>query len=105
MYPTDMRERWPADVLTDARVVHWWDEEKRVGRWYGQRMRDIEHRLAPGSAGLGGTILWDAYLVYDPAARWDGAPTGLRRWGRPILKTSEPFSEAVDRLVDAAGSR
>lgn len=100
MYPTDLRERWPAGVLTDARVVHWWDEEKRVGRWYGQRMRDMEDRLAPGAANVGGTILWDAYLVYGPEAQWNDAPTGLRRWGRPIFATREAFDEVVGNLVN-----
>jgi len=102
MYPTDMRERWPANVLTDRRASHWWDEEKRVGRWYAQRMRDMQDRLAPGAADIGGTILWDAYLVYGPEARWDDAPTGLRRWGRTILATREPFREVVRNLVDIA---
>lgn len=103
MYPTDLRERWPADVLTDARVVHWWDEGKQVGRWYAQRMGDIRDRLAPGASDAGGTILWDAYLVYGPDARWDDAPTGLRRWGRPIFATREPFGEVVGSLVSTAG--
>lgn len=104
MYPTDLRERWPADVLTDPRVVHWWDEEKAVGRWYAQRSTDMQDRLAPGSTPVGGTILWDAYLVYGPESRWDDSPTGLRRWGRTILQTREPFRQAVETLLETANS-
>ena len=99
MFPTDLRERWPADALTDRRVVHWWDEEKRVGRWYAQQMDDIKDRLAPGARDAGGTILWDAYLVYGPDARWDETPSGLRRWGRPIFATRESLEEEVGRLL------
>lgn len=102
MYPTDLRERWPADVLTDRRVVHWWDEEKLVGRWYAPRMRAMEDSLAPGSRGVGGTILWDAYLVYGPGARWNDAPAGLRKWGRTILRTREPFRDTVEQLAAPA---
>lgn len=102
MYPTDLRERWPANALTDRRASHWWDEEKRVGRWYAQRMEDIADRLAPGASNVGGTILWDAYLVYGPEAQWAETPTGLRRWGRPIFATREPFEEAVGNLLKTA---
>jgi hypothetical protein len=54
----------------------------------------------PESTGWRGTpILWDSYLVYGPDARWEDAPTGLRRWGRTILKTQDGLSKAVDDLV------
>jgi len=102
MYPTDLRERWPADVLTDSRVVHFWDEPKSVGRWYGERFQQIESRVAPGSSGLGGAILWDAYLVYGPESRWEDSPTGLRRWGRTIVRTQEALREAVTELLSAS---
>jgi hypothetical protein len=101
MYPTDARDRWPGDVLTDRRVVHWWNEDRRVGRWYAPRMRAMADRLAAGSEGMGGAILWDAYLVYGRDAEWTDAPSGLRRWGRPIFATREPFSETVGNLVKA----
>jgi hypothetical protein len=100
MYPTDLRERWPADVLTDPRVVHWWDDERAVGRWYAERAEKMASELAPGASPLGGTILWDAYLVYGPESRWDeGGPTDLRRWGRTILQTREPLQQVMDALV------
>jgi hypothetical protein len=104
MYPTDRRERWPGDVLTDSRVVHYWDEQKSVGAWYAPRTGDMESQMAPGSRGLGGPVLWDAYLVYGPEARWEDAPTDLRRWGRTILATQEPFREAVDALLKSSNT-
>lgn len=99
MYPSDMRERWPADILTDSRVVHYWDEPKNVGKWYGERLREMEGSVAPNSAENEGPILWDVYLVYGPESRWDDAPTGLRRWGRTILKTQESLGQSVADLV------
>lgn len=104
MYPTDLRERWPGSVLTDSRVIHWWDEDKRLGRWYAERLPEMRDRLAPGSTNVGGPILWDAYLVYGPEAQWDDAPTGLRRWGRTILATREPFREVIGTLVKVSAT-
>jgi hypothetical protein len=105
IFPDDARETVPAGAFTDRRVVQWWDQEKLVGRWYAQRMRDMERRLAQGSIDVGGTVLWDAYVVYGPDARWNGAPTGLHRWGRPILATRASLNDAFDTLVNAAGSK
>lgn len=103
MYPTDQREAWPGDVLTDPRVVHFWDEEKTVGRWYMNRIAQIQPARAAGSAGLGGNVLWDAYLVYGPESQWSDSPGGLRRWGRTILGTQEALRDAVAAVAPAAG--
>lgn len=105
MYPTDMKERWPADVLADARVVHFWDEQKSVGRWYMERIDGMSATLAPDSKGVAGPILWDAYLVYGPESVWSDAPSGLRRWGRTIVGTREPFRESFHALLARPGSR
>ena len=99
MYPGDDRERWPSAVLPDRRVLHYWDERAVVGGWYGARLTAMEEQLAPGSKGVEPPVLWDAYLVYGPEARWDDAPTGLRQWGRTILLTSESFRKAVGALA------
>lgn len=104
MYPTDQRENWPADVLTDPRVVHFWDEGKTVGRWYMSRIEHMQYARTPDSAALGGNILWDAYLVYGPESQWSDAPGGLRRWGRTILGTQEALRDAVAAVVPAADS-
>ena len=63
---------------------------------------EIESRLAPNPTGLGGPILWDAYLVYGPESKWDETPTGLRRWGRTILDTKESLREALDAVSSSA---
>lgn len=100
MYPTDRREAWPADILTDSRVVNFWDERKEVGTFYAQRYGEMESTVVPESTDWQGTpILWDSYLVYGPDARWEDSPTGLRRWGRTILKTQDGLRQSVDNLL------
>lgn len=99
MYPTDRRENWPSDVLTDPRVVHWWDEGKVIGRWYMEQIADMQAARAPASAGYAGDILWDAFMVYGPDAKWDAAPTDLRKWGRTILGTSDDLKAEFERVV------
>jgi hypothetical protein len=101
MYPTDRRELWPADILTDSRVVHYWDDRKQVGTWYAERFNEMKSTVEPTSTDLGGPILWDAYLVYGPESRWNDAPSGLRRWGRTILKTQEGLTQALTDVLSA----
>ena len=95
MYPGDLRDSWPGDALPDPRVRHFWDEEKSIGRWFGGRVDDMQPQRAPGSRGYEFPVLWDAYLVYGPEARWTDTPTDLRRWGRTVLGTQQHLREAV----------
>ena len=99
MYPTDRRELWPAGILTDSRVVHYWDDAKQIGTWYAGRFNEMKSTVDPTSNDLGGPILWDAYLVYGPESRWDEAPNGLRRWGRTILRTQDSLILAVADIL------
>ena len=99
MFGSETRENWPSEALTDPRVVHYWDDEKTVGRWYAERMSAMENTRAPGSSPLRGNVLWDAYLVYGPDARWAESPSHLRQWGRTILATQERLREAFAAVV------
>jgi len=81
MLPSDSRETWPDAVLSDPRVTHFWDEERLVGKWFGQ-----SDQLGK-SATLGG-ISWDIYFLYGPEARWEETPQPLRSYGRPIVYTN-----------------
>ena len=102
MYPGDVQDRWIADALTDPRVTHYWDEGKSVGRWFGDRVDAMRPQLAPGSKGVEFPVLWDAYLVYGPEARWTDEPTELRRWGRTVLGTQQYLREAVEALTQGS---
>ena len=52
---------------------------------------------APQSIDIDGDVLWDAYLIYGPDARWDGdqPPPGVISWGSTILLTRETFQSAL----------
>jgi hypothetical protein len=81
--------------------VHLWDEPKAVGTWYAQGLDKIRSRVAPAASGLEKPVpvLWDAYLLYSPDAKWSGYPVGLFRWGRTIVNTRETLREEVARIA------
>jgi hypothetical protein len=98
MMPNDSRAKWSANLLTDSRVIHRWDEPKAVGTWFAPRTDAIRPQLARDSAWGKGDVLWDAYLLYGADARWDDAPTGLIHWGRTIVAGRETLKEDFDKL-------
>ncbi len=101
MFPGDSRSNWPPDLLTDARVIHRWDESKAVGALFGQNKARMKAQLTTDSNGTGGEILWDSYLLYDVNARWDDFPTGLTHWGRTIVSARDSLQKEFDRLFGA----
>ena len=99
MFPGDARSKWPPNLLTDARVIHRWDEPKAVGLWYAPHTASIHGELAPGSQWRDGAILWDAYLLYGPDAKWTDAPTpGLIHWGRTIAAGRDTLKDDFAKL-------
>lgn len=82
--PTDARDAWDSELLTDSRVTQWWDAERIVGRWLAQEASlDLEGR---------GEIVWDAFFLFAAEATWDRAPTHLLAWGMPIVgRIPEPM--------------
>jgi hypothetical protein len=105
MVEGDARDRWPPELLTDRRVVHFWDEERTVGRFFARRTQseEMENALTPNSNGLGQAVLWDSYLVFGPESRWEDEPGGIRRWGRTINRTRQGLLDAVNALLAAPG--
>ena len=105
MVEGDARDRWSPELLTDKRVVQFWDEDKTVGRLFAPRTQseEMENALAPNSSGLGQAVLWDSYLVFGPESRWDDGPSGIRRWGRTILRTRRDLAEAVSAVLAPPG--
>ena len=76
MLPTDARSRWgwTAGVLEDSRVVHFWDEKKKVGRYFAGKDPDTN---AP-------EVVWDAYYLYGPDAEWTTKPEPLISTGATV---------------------
>ena len=46
-------------------------------------------------------MLWDAFLLYGPNARWDEAPTDLIHWGRTIVAGRETLKADFEQLFAA----
>jgi hypothetical protein len=85
----DERSRWQRDLLTDSRVAHFWDEKKVIGRWYAKH---LEYK---GSGG----VLWDAWALYGPEARWDQGPSHRVDWGRTIVGTRDKLRQQFEGLL------
>ncbi len=57
----DSRSAWDEGVMPDERVLHFWDGDRAVGRWFAEY------------EGYGGTV-WDTYYLFGPEAAWGAAP-------------------------------
>ena len=99
MFPGDSRNYWPADLLTDRRVVHLWDEERSVGQLYFQLLPQIWEKRAVGTVPPQDLTLWDAYLLYGPDARWLDKPPDVISWGSTILLTLDRLNRDLKEAL------
>jgi hypothetical protein len=97
MYPNDARQRWPATLLTDSRVRHYWDGQREVGRLYLQLLPAIWGRRAAETVLPQADALWDAFLLYAYDAEWAEQPPAVVSWGSPILLTSDALADVLRR--------
>lgn len=77
MLAGDSRAGWRSGALPDPRVTHLWDAERVSAQWFARQL--------DGEAGF----LWDTYLLYGPAARWEpgpSAPTPLLNRGATVVR-------------------
>jgi hypothetical protein len=95
MVAADERERWPARVLDDPRVTHWWDEQRQVGRWLGRN---------PDYGDEDGLVVWDTYFLYPADARWGESPGPVVSWGYPIVEHREKLRRDLLALSRHAGA-
>jgi hypothetical protein len=99
MFPGDSRGHWRADLLTDSRVAHYWDEPRAVGRLYFQNLPRMWEKRARDTVPPQDVILWDAYLLYDGEARWDEQPPDVVSWGSTILLTRDGLKRDLDAVL------
>jgi hypothetical protein len=86
--PTDERFE-VADLMVDARVSHYWDGDRRVSDAFGE------------AAGLPeGALLWDAFLLFAPAATWTGSPPEPLARGAPVVDEVAKMQQALQPYVD-----
>ena len=95
MLPSDHLARrlvWPEDLMGDPRVMHFWDENRLIGRWYETEVTrlagDEEERVE-----------WDAYFLYGPDAVWAEKPPQEVSWGRTIVGSRGELKRHFDALI------
>ena len=91
MLPADSREGWPEKLLTDPRVIHYWDQDKVVGTWYGENVTENKQ----------GHVEWDAYFLYREGSVWaEDGPTEMESWGRTIVGTRGQLQSDLESLIE-----
>lgn len=101
MLSYDRRSAWDPKLLADQRVMHFWDEKRIVGRWFGEHVGgrgggSRRHDLLPGL----GDVAWDVYFLYGPDARWENAPSSLLGQGKPIIAWRNEFLTALRPFLE-----
>ena len=83
MIPTDARSRWnwTGGILEDSRVTHYWDEKKKVGRFYADKEPETDDP----------DVVWDAFYLYGPDAEWKNKP-------EPLISTGITVENEFDKL-------
>jgi hypothetical protein len=66
MIPSDSRSRWgwTGRILDDPRVLHYWDEKRKVGRMYADKDPESDDP----------DVVWDAFYLYGSDAKWTEKP-------------------------------
>jgi hypothetical protein len=88
MFPTDHRSRWDDSLITDDRVIHFWDQPRESGRWFAQQ----------GFYPFGDTA-WDIYFLYGPEAVWETTPEPLLSSGYTIIVQRDRLIEDITPLL------
>lgn len=91
MIPTDARSRWgwTAGVLEDSRVLHFWDEKKKVGRYFAGKDPDTDDP----------DVVWDAYYLYGPDAEWTTKPEPLISDGATVRNEADELKSRLMPLL------
>lgn len=92
MIPTDARSRWSwtGGILTDNRAMHFWDEQRTVGRWFAR-----QENPQGGDNGM----VWDAYYLYGPDAQWDSKPEPLISKGATVRDEADELKKQLIPLL------
>jgi hypothetical protein len=94
MLAGEQRSDWDGGPLVEGRVSHYWDGDRVLGRWLA------DHET--GGVGREGGVVWDAYFLFGPDARWDDEPTDPLAAGAPIIgETGKLGSEARRLLISS----
>jgi hypothetical protein len=99
MYPGDARAKWPAGLLTDARVVHWWDEPRAVGALYLSQLPAMMGRRAAATLPPIADAMWDTFFLYPAGDLWQQPVPLPLVWGYPIMVTRDQLLSEIEALL------
>ena len=90
MIPSDSRSswNWTGGVLDDSRVVHFWDDKKKVGRYFAGKDPETNDP----------DVVWDAFYVYGPDAQWLLKPEPLLVTGSTVIDEFDGLQKALATL-------
>jgi hypothetical protein len=83
----DAREEWNGTTMPDPRVMHFWNGELQVGKWFARQVD-----------GYDGTS-WDTYYLYGPGAIWETAPAPLVDSSRTIYAERQALVMQVGTVL------
>ena len=91
MIPTDARSRWnwTGGILEDPRVLHYWDEKKKVGRFYAGKDPESDDR----------DVVWDAFYLYGIDAKWIDKPDHELATGTTVRSEFDVLKDSLLPLV------
>lgn len=92
MISGDKRSRWPGTILNDPRVVHFWDANRTVGRWYAQDPQVRETSLTDAG------VVWDTFFLYGQQAVWESTPSELIDHGSTIMASRQRLGQQLESL-------
>ena len=99
MYPGDAPAKWPPAILTDPRVVHYWDQQRVLGTAYLSGLPAMLDRRAQATMPPTADAMWDAYFVYAPGTAWQNPVPIPVSWGYPIMVTRDELVADLDALA------
>jgi hypothetical protein len=74
--------------MPDARVIHYWDGDRKVGEWFAENVDGYEG------------IAWDTYYLYGPDADWEPIPSPLVASGGTIYSERDTLEMQVRTLLE-----
>ena len=89
MIPSDSRSawNWTGGIFEDSRVTHFWDEKKKVGRFFAGKDPETDDP----------DVVWDTFYLYGPEAQWLEKP-------EPLLVTGATVIDEFDKLKNGVAS-
>ena len=91
MLPTDARSRWnwSGGILDDPRVLHYWDEKKKAGRFYAGKDPETDDP----------DVVWDTFYLYGSDARWLDKPDRELATGASVRSEFESLKNTLLPLL------